>query len=473
MAAVGVLAFAVRLVPVLHGGGMTSFGRYDDGVYYAAADALTFGRLPYRDFVLLHPPGIALVLAPFALLGRLTTDPIGMGSARVAFMAIGACNAMLVAAICRRWGRRAAITGGVLYACWGSAIYAEQSTMLEPLGNTALLVALLLLMHPSRASSTRAELVAGAVLGLAVTVKIWYVAPWAALVVLMLVRRRWAASARLAGAGVAVASVVLVPFFALAPGAMVRMVVLDQLGRHTSGPSRLARLGHVFGLGRGLTNHQPALTQLTAFVVLGVVVLTAFCWADRAARPVVLVLVVNLVVLLASPTFFQHYAALAAAPAAVVVGIGLALVLRRIRVPVLLPAKVGAIILGAGLTALSPVGKHVPESFTALAPPGCVASDDPTVLVQLDRLSSDLRAGCVVPVDVSGITYDTLSQDGLTRRHNKSWQHFLRDYLVTGQSFVLARTSADHITTAIANELTTHQALAVGNGLTLRRGGGT
>jgi len=41
-----------------------------------------------------------------------------------------------------------------------------------------------------------------------------------------------------------------------------------------------------------------------------------------------------------------------------------------------------------------------------------VASDDPTVLVQLDRLSSDLRAGCVVPVDVSGITYDTLSQDG-------------------------------------------------------------
>jgi len=43
--------------------------------------------------------------------------------------------------------------------------------------------------------------------------------------------------------------------------------------------------------------------------------------------------------------------------------------------------------------------------------------------------------------------------------------------LVTGQSFVLARTSADHITTAIANELTTHQALAVGNGLTLRRGG--
>src|ERR1700710_555200 len=173
LAMVGVLALVVRMVPVLLGGGRTSCGRYDDGVYYAAADALTFGRMPYRDFVLLHPPGIALVLAPFALLGRLTTDPIGMAAARAAFMAIGAGNAMLVAAVCLRWGRRAAITGGVLYACWGSAIYAEQSTMLEPLGNTALLIALLLLVHPTRVAGARAELLAGGALGLAATLKIW------------------------------------------------------------------------------------------------------------------------------------------------------------------------------------------------------------------------------------------------------------------------------------------------------------
>jgi hypothetical protein len=468
---IGLLALAVRMVPVLLGGGLTSFGRYDDGVYYAAADALTFGRVPYRDFVLLHPPGIALVLAPFALLGRVTTDAIGMGSARAAFMAIGAGNAMLVAAICRRWGRRAAVVGGTLYACWGSAAYAEQSTMLEPLGNTAVLVALLLLIHPTRRPTARAELLAGVALGLAVTLKIWYVAPWLALVVLCLPQRRRDTAARLAGAGATAAAVVLLPFFALSPGPMFRMVVLDQLGRHRSGPSRLARLGHVFGVGRQLTSHGAGLVRLSVVLVLGVAVLAAFCWADRAARPVVLVLAVNLLVLLGSPTFFRHYASLAAAPASVVVGVGFALLLRRIRIPLLLPATLGVTVLGAALTTAAPVGKHLPESFTGLAPPGCVASDDPTVLVQMDRLSSDLRTGCVVPVDVSGITYDSLSATGSTRRRNPAWQRFLGDYLVGARSFVLVRQAEDHITPAVQHDLAAHPALAVGNGLTLRQGG--
>src|ERR1700759_5471939 len=45
---VGVLGLAARLLPVLLGPGLASIGRYDDGVYYTAADALTFGRVPYR-----------------------------------------------------------------------------------------------------------------------------------------------------------------------------------------------------------------------------------------------------------------------------------------------------------------------------------------------------------------------------------------------------------------------------------------
>jgi hypothetical protein len=289
----------------------------------------------------------------------------------------------------------------------------------------------------------------------------------------MLGRRRWATSVRLAGAGAAAAAVVLLPFFALAPRAMFRMVVLDQLARHASGPSRTARLGHVFGVGRGLVAHQSTLAQLSAIAVLGVAVLAALCWADRAARPIVVVLAVNLGVLLASPTFFQHYAALVAAPAAVVVGIGFQLLPHRIRMAALLPATLGVLLLGAGLTALSPVGKHVPESFTALAPPGCVASDDPTVLVQLDRLSRDLDAGCVVPVDVSGITYDTLSDGGSSRRRNEPWQRFLQSYLVSGRSFIVARSASDHLTGAVQQQLAAHPPLAAGNGLTLRRGGPT
>ena len=147
-------AFLIRLVPVLTGGGLAFYGRYDDSVYYTAADALTFGRLPYKDFTLLHPPLLMLVLTPFALIGRMTTDATGLALARLVFMGIGATNTVLVAVIARRWGRYAAVVAGLMYAGWLPAVYGEQSTMLEPLGTTALCVALLLLLRrdgmPSR-----------------------------------------------------------------------------------------------------------------------------------------------------------------------------------------------------------------------------------------------------------------------------------------------------------------------------------
>ena len=59
---IALLAFLARLLPTLHGGGLGGIDDYDEGVYFAGAQALTAGRLPYRDFVLLHPPGILLLL---------------------------------------------------------------------------------------------------------------------------------------------------------------------------------------------------------------------------------------------------------------------------------------------------------------------------------------------------------------------------------------------------------------------------
>src|SRR3954452_3278060 len=71
---IALLAFAARLLPTLHGGGVGGISDYDEGVYFGGAQALTAGRLPYRDFVLLHPPGIILLLTPFAMLARVVTD---------------------------------------------------------------------------------------------------------------------------------------------------------------------------------------------------------------------------------------------------------------------------------------------------------------------------------------------------------------------------------------------------------------
>jgi len=66
------LAFALRFgIALFSNGGLGGLYGYDAGVYYGAADALIHGRVPYRDFILLHPPLLMLVLTPFAALGRI------------------------------------------------------------------------------------------------------------------------------------------------------------------------------------------------------------------------------------------------------------------------------------------------------------------------------------------------------------------------------------------------------------------
>ncbi len=134
------LAFVLRLLPVLNGGGLYGLNDYDDGVYFGAAVALVHGSIPYRDFLLLHPPGILYVLAPFAALGNLVGDATAFAAARLAFMLLGAANAGLVALVAGRIGRRAALFAGVLYAVWPVAANVERTTWLIAPQNTLLLL---------------------------------------------------------------------------------------------------------------------------------------------------------------------------------------------------------------------------------------------------------------------------------------------------------------------------------------------
>ena len=152
---VTVLALVARVVPVWRGGGLSATNGYDDGVYYAAATSLVHGRLPYRDYVLLHPPGSTVLLAPFALLARVTSDTAGFETARVAFMILGALNTLLVMVVAARIGRRAAMVAGVFYALFFPAIFVARTVSLEELGTTTLLVALVLLFRRGRGAAAR------------------------------------------------------------------------------------------------------------------------------------------------------------------------------------------------------------------------------------------------------------------------------------------------------------------------------
>ncbi len=102
-AVVVLVALASRQTLVAEAG-LDGLHAYDDGVYYAGAAALVAGRVPYGDFLFLHPPGILVALSPFAALGALTSDVVGLAAARVAFWILGAVNAALLTRLAARYG---------------------------------------------------------------------------------------------------------------------------------------------------------------------------------------------------------------------------------------------------------------------------------------------------------------------------------------------------------------------------------
>ena len=149
----GLLALAVRWHLVGGFAGLRGYHGYDDGVYYSSAVAFVHGRMPYRDFLLLHPPGIMLALTPFAALARWTGDSTALAAARLAFIVVGALNTVLVARLARRWGIASAVVAGTLYAVSSAAAYAERLTLLEPLGTLTVLAAVSLLLRARTSDS--------------------------------------------------------------------------------------------------------------------------------------------------------------------------------------------------------------------------------------------------------------------------------------------------------------------------------
>ena len=317
--AVAVAAFAVRMWIAVRGGGIGGTYGYDDGVYYAASASFVWGRLPYRDFVLLHPPGVMLALTPFALLGRITRDHVGFETARVAWMLVGALNASLVFRICRRGGLVAATAGGLFYAVWTPAALTETNTRLEPLVTLGLLVAVTLLSRRPGPPSRRVLLWAGAALALSVSVKIWAVVPGA--LVLLWVWRR--AGTKAAGwtvlGGLTAGMLVDGPFLLAAPTQMFRMVVRDQLARGRTPMDTAARLAHVLvpGIAPPYQWSPGPATLVMGGCVLAVVGLA--CLGSGSGRFAVSLLGVQVLVLVLSPSFFSYYNAFAVPGLALVV----------------------------------------------------------------------------------------------------------------------------------------------------------
>ncbi len=448
-----VIALLFRLIPVLRGGGLYGIGNYDDGVHFAAAVGLAHGLLPYRDFLFLHPPGIVLLLVPFAGLGQLIGDPTAFAIARVAAMLVGSLTAVLVMWLLRPIHPTAAVIGGLFYAVFWPAAHVERSTLLEGPQNTLLVISLLCIVPSASASrlSRHRLFIAGAVLGLSLTIKIWVLPVVVIIALAMLLGHGRRAGWFLCG-GAAVCVAVCLPFFAAAPRLMWLMVVSDQLGR-----DRVA----------GLVGRLIVLTGLTPFspersfgsLLITVTLLFAACLllalTVRRARFWVVVMMTCIGIVLSAPSTFPHYGALVAVPAALIIGAAsgrLAILAGRVSRGNAARYRRAIIALNVVLIAsLACYASTLPEQrfgarFPAadLAPAvrtlkGCVTADRPDVLFQLDVLGRNLDRGCPLLVDVSGAQFHPpLVKPGPLWR-NRRWQTFALDYFRTGTVTIVAR----------------------------------
>lgn len=443
-AVVFAVALAVRIGVVASSpAGFNGAYGYDQSVYYSASVSLLHGRVPYHDFVLLHPPMIMLALLPAALLGHWTTDHAGFVAANLGFGAVGALNAALVVVLARRLGLRtsAATAGGLLYATWLVTVNAEYSARLEPLANLFFLLALLALVAAvERSGSSRARWLAasGALFGAATSVKIWFLVPLAVALGWLVVRERRAIPALWLLSG-SVAAVVLidVPFLIASRGEMWTMVVRAQLGRsNTTDPfvERLSELTAAYW--PQLDPHSPGTAVVTALGAVLLLAILGLAWRVAAARFVLCTAVACLITLWLTPTWFARYADFAAVPIAVAAAAAAESLPTRVRVLGWLPGAVTSCVMLAVLVQNNVAVTTYwgpPPMAVAARQVRCVTSDTPEGLIALDVLDRSLTNGCDVRVDTIGLALLEPGSKSLRLARDLHWQRDMLAYLESGQ----------------------------------------
>jgi alpha-1,2-mannosyltransferase len=436
----------------LHGGGLGGLGNYDDGVHFSAAIGLTHGLLPYRDFLLLHPPGIVVLLSPFAMLASVLGDADSMKIARVAWMTLGGANAVLAGVVLRPLGRAAAILGALFYALFYPAIHSEHTVLLEAPATTVLLGSLALLrsFDPDASVPMRTVLLAGALAGVSPAIKIWGVVPVLLVVGWLALARGWRPAGRyLVGAVLSCAAICL-PFFLAAPASMWTMVLRDQLGRRPAPWNPLERINQMAGL--SIYGHLHEITVGTVVALLVVAAAALACCLRRGLRLPVVLMSGTAILLMNAPFWFPHYAAPIAAPAALLIGSAATVGLDWLRgwggqravVVASAAASVALLAFSHPLTETKLGGLPFPGRSLGAAvagQSGCVAADWPTALIHMNVLSRNIDRGCRFEVDLGGWSNHLGSRAvrWTPRSRNVVWREFALDYLRSGDAALIIR----------------------------------
>ena len=425
------LGLLLRLYQLSRPGFLFSVNEYDDGPYFGSAVRLVYGALPYRDFLIVQPPGITLLMIPAALLSKVTGTAWGMAAGRLLTAGAGAAAVALAGLLVRHRGVLATVIACGIMAVYPDSIQATKTVLVEPwLVLFCLLGALAVFDGDHLAARTKRLVWGGVAFGFGGAVEPWAIFP--VLVVAVLALRRPRRLAAYAGGVAAGFLVPVLPFAALAPHQFYEATIVAQIGdrpgavrypiwlrlQDMTGLADVTRPTHlvdlaaailivalIFGslaLGFLLTWRPPPALDLFAVGSL-VLIVAGFLWSDQ---------------------FHYHFAAFLAPFLALSLALPVSALVRDFRLasgrdgaaPSAL-AWGGAALAGLaiGVMAVAQFGwetsnyPHLRTSVVAsaqrLIPPGsCLLADEVSFAVMTNRLVSDVP-GCSLLLDPTGTNY--------------------------------------------------------------------
>jgi alpha-1,2-mannosyltransferase len=425
------LALLLRLYQLSRPGFLLSVNEYDDGPYFGSAVRLVYGALPYRDFLIVQPPGITLLMIPAALLSKVTGTAWGMAMGRILTSVAGAASVALAGLLVRHRGVLATVIVCGIMAVYPDSIQAVKTVLVEPwLVLFCLIGALAIFDRDHFTTRTRRLVWGGVAFGFGGAVEPWAIFP--VIIIALLTLRSPRRLAAYVG-GVAIGFLVpVLPFAALAPAKFYEATIVAQIGpragatptsfwlriQDLTGLADLSRATHLDDLGAAV------LIAAVVFGSLGLALLLT--WRPPPALDLFAVASATLVfaAFLWPDQFHYHFAAFLAPFLALAIGLPLSGLVRDFRLasggapaarPVLQWGAAGLAGLAILVLAVIQFGweshntPHLPlsvvNSARRMIPPGaCLLADEVSFSVMTDRLVSDVP-GCSLLLDATGTNY--------------------------------------------------------------------
>jgi hypothetical protein len=249
------LALGLRVYYLSRPGFLLGVTEYDDGPYFGSAVRLVAGAMPYRDFVLVQPPGITLLMLPSALLAKITGTAWGMATGRMLTALAGTVCVPVMGRLVRHRGVFATLVACGVVAVFPDGVAASHTVLVEPWLVLFCLVGAVLVVDRDGLAAGRWLVAGGVAFGFAGVIEAWAIVPVLVMLALCLAhpvpgRSRLSRGLPFAGGVAAGFGIPVLPFAVAAPRGFYQSLIVAQVGPR-SGATRVplvSRLIEMTGL---------------------------------------------------------------------------------------------------------------------------------------------------------------------------------------------------------------------------------